>query len=157
LGAPQQRQNSPKTKHLSRRELPLLWADLDSHADLVNAILSLVHCLNNVETIAVPEDIRLEAATIISSLSYGSEKALTTLLRTNALGDVMYALSRMDSSTSPVKVALVRAMKSIANALAEIVGPQLWWLGPDRSSLRQDAADSLSFLFDVSIFISNEY
>ena len=48
-----------------------------------------------------------------------------------------------------LKLALTRAMKSIAAAVADIVGPHVWGLAPDRSLLRYQAVEALNFLFQV--------
>lgn len=96
------------------------------------------------------DDIRLEAAHIISSISYGNEDALASLLRADALRAFLYALANLSPSESTaLKAAYVRALRTLASAIAEVVGPSHWGLRPDTSAIRNEAKAALDFLFLV--------
>ncbi|KAH0826946.1 armadillo-type protein [Lanmaoa asiatica] len=87
-------------------------------------IHSLVDCLNHPLTSGEPhgsqDDIRVEAAHVISSISYGSEAALASLLRANALQAIVRALSSPQAlAIISLKSALARALRVVASAIIE--------------------------------------
>lgn len=105
-----------------------------------------MQCLNN----TTREEIAIEAAHIIASVAYGTEDALASLLRADALRAILFALSRLPHSDAhTLRAALTRALRALSAALADIVGPSQWGLRPDSSILRNDAAIALDVLFQV--------
>ncbi|KAI0064492.1 ARM repeat-containing protein [Artomyces pyxidatus] len=119
-------------------------------------VATLVDCLNAPDHFDGPrgsqDDIRVEAAQIISSLSYGSPEALRSLLRADAHQAFLYAISRFDPS-EPValKSAFARALRTLASASAELVGPSQWGLKDDASAGRDDAKLALDYFFQVEV------
>ncbi|KAJ7590838.1 ARM repeat-containing protein [Mycena floridula] len=110
-------------------------------------IQQLVDCLNSP---SAQEDVRIEAAVVISSISYGSEDALGSLLRAEALRAFLYAISKLGPSDSiPLRSAFARALRAIAAAVADTVGPSQWGLRPDTSSIRTEAKIALDHLFHI--------
>ncbi|KAF8447260.1 armadillo-type protein [Boletus edulis BED1] len=117
-------------------------------------IHSLVDCLNHPPTSGEPQssqdDIRIMAAHVISSISYGSETALASLLRANALKAIIRALSNPQALTvTSLKSALARALRVLASAIIEVAGPTP---GPIRiysAQFRSDAKIALSYLFEL--------
>ena len=119
------------------------------------------------------DDIRVEAAQVITSLSYGAQsllrtpparphpsplptslsgspEALRSLFLSNAHQAFLYAISRFSSSESPAtKAAFSRALRAIAVACAELVGPSQWGLRDDSSPVREDAKIALEYFFQV--------
>jgi hypothetical protein len=140
-------------------------------------LVSLVKCLNAPEQFeeaaGSQDDIRVEAAQVITSLSYGaasycarlshvyssicrcvntigSPAALRGLLHANAHQAFLYAISRFGPSEPvPIKAAFARALRAIAAACAELVGPSQWGLGNDSSPVRDDAKLALEYFFQV--------
>ncbi|KAF8548583.1 ARM repeat-containing protein [Imleria badia] len=116
-------------------------------------IHSLVDCLNHPPTSGEPQtsqdDIRIEAAHVISSISYGSEAALAGLLRANALQAIVRSLSNPQAlAITSLKSALARALRVLASAIIEVTGPTL---GPMRiysAQFRSEAKLALSYLFE---------
>ncbi|KAH0826931.1 ARM repeat-containing protein [Lanmaoa asiatica] len=116
-------------------------------------IHSLVDCLNHPPTSGEPQgsqdDIRVEAAHVISSISYGSEAALASLLRANALQAIVRALSSPQAlAIISLKSALARALRVVASAIIEVTGPTL---GPIRiysTQFRSEAKIALHYLFE---------
>ncbi|KAI9574096.1 ARM repeat-containing protein [Boletus coccyginus] len=114
---------------------------------------SLVDCLNHPPMSGEPQssqdDIRIEAAHVISSISYGSEAALASLLRENALQAIIRALSSPQALANiSLKSALARALRVLASAIIEVTGPTL---GPIRiysAQFRSEAKIALSYLFE---------
>ncbi|KAI0822769.1 ARM repeat-containing protein [Trametes gibbosa] len=97
-------------------------------------------------------ELRVEAAHIIASLSYGSCDALGTLLRLAALQTLVYAVSTFQPSDPPVlRAALTRALRALAAAIADAVGPSQWGLAPTVSDVRADAKIALDFLFQPEV------
>ncbi|KAG9308403.1 armadillo-type protein [Chiua virens] len=115
-------------------------------------IHSLVDCLNHPPTSGEPQgshdDIRVEAAHVISSISYGSEAALASLLRANVLQSLVRALSSWQVLAISLKSALARALRVFASAIIEVTGPTL---GPIRiysAQFRAEAKIALNYLFE---------
>lgn len=102
----------------------------------------------------------IEAAHIIASISYGSSLAIRNLARQQAIPAVLHALA---GHTIAVNAALARALKALASALAECVGPGLWGIGYAQveplgveedgedsiGTVRREAAEALDVLFHV--------
>ncbi|TFY60598.1 hypothetical protein EVG20_g7364 [Dentipellis fragilis] len=115
-------------------------------------IATLVNCLNDLmldEGASGSQDsIRIEAAQVISSLSYGSPDALQSLLCANAPQAFLYAISRFTSSEPPaVKFAFARALRALATATAEHVGPSQWGLKDDVGPVHEEAKAALDYFF----------
>ncbi|KAL4068184.1 ARM repeat-containing protein [Scleroderma citrinum] len=114
----------------------------------------LVSCLNHpAHTTTEPQgskdDIRVEAAHVISSLAYGSDTTLASLLRANAHQEIIRALANPHTIgvLSP-KSALSRGLRVLASAIADVVGPSE---GPMRTyapELRAEAKVALNYLFE---------
>jgi len=80
----------------------------------------------------------------------GSPEALRSLLHANAHQAFLYAISRLDPSESTaVKAAFARALRAMAVACAELVGPSQWGLRDDSSPVREDAKLALEYFFQV--------
>ncbi|KAI6124717.1 ARM repeat-containing protein [Pisolithus croceorrhizus] len=115
----------------------------------------LVSCLNHPATLNTREpqgsqdDIRIEAVHVISSLAYGSEITLSSLLRTNAHQEVVRALANPHALEVPrLKAALARGLRVLASSMADVVGPSY---GPIRAYTpehRAEAKVALNFLFE---------
>ena len=85
----------------------------------------------------------------------GSPDALRTLLRLNAPQALLYAISTFPPLESMVlKAALTRALRAIAAATADIVGPSQWGLATSVSDLRAEAKAALDYLFQVRTLLS---
>ncbi|KAI8989797.1 ARM repeat-containing protein [Trametes punicea] len=96
--------------------------------------------------------IRIEAAHIVASLSYGSLEALRTLLRLDALQALLYAISTLRLSDQPaLKAALTRSLRALAAAIADAVGPSQWGLSPTVSDVRPEAKVALDYLFQPEV------
>lgn len=107
---------------------------------------SLVECLNR----QPQDDIRIEAAHVISSISYGSQEALRSLLRADALQAFLYAISNFQPNDSiALKAAFARALRALAVAISDTVGPSQWGLRSDKSDVRYEAITALDCLFQV--------
>lgn len=136
-------------------------------------------CINNVApsvdgSQAFPDDIRIEAAHVIASLSYGmynlqyqsltsllyvsylgSLDALRTLLQFNAPQAFLFAISLFQPSDSPkLKSAFARALRALAVAIAEVVGPPQWGLHDNSPDIRTEAKAALDYLFQVTAFVT---
>ena len=82
----------------------------------------------------------------------GSCDALSTLLRLNASQALLYAISTLQPTDSvALKAALTRALRALAAAIAETVGPSQWGLSPSTSVLRREAKEALEYFFQVRI------
>jgi hypothetical protein len=80
----------------------------------------------------------------------GSPQALRSLLHANAHQAFLYAISRFDASESTAtKAAFARALRAIAAACAELVGPSQWGLRDDSSPVREEAKLVLDYFFQV--------
>jgi armadillo repeat-containing protein 8 len=138
-----------------------------------------VKCINTPEQFEAAagsqDDIRVEAAQVITSLSYGAQsllrtpfrvvipdvplsffslsgspEALRSLLLSNAHQAFLYAISRFSPSEPPAtKAAFSRALRALAVACAELVGPSQWGLRDDSSPVRDDAKLALEYFFQV--------
>ncbi|KAF8065401.1 armadillo-type protein [Lyophyllum atratum] len=117
---------------------------------------NLIDCLNYPKTPtphdprASPNDIRIEAAHVIASLSYGSDEALLSLLRANAPRAFLYAIAHFTPDDPPaLRSAFARALRALTVSIADVVGPSQWGLGPGSSIAKDDAKDALEFLFQL--------
>lgn len=115
----------------------------------------LVNCLkppptSYADTQGSHDDIRIESAHVIASISYGSEVALVSLIRANVLHAFLLALSNIKPH-DPVqlKSALARGLRVLATAIAEVVGPSQLGLKTWSPDLRSEATVALSYLFEV--------
>lgn len=73
------------------------------------------------------------------------------LLRLNASQALLYAVSTFQPSDSvPLKAALTRALRALAAAIADTVGPSQWGITPTVSDLRPEAKAALDNFFQVS-------
>jgi len=115
--------------------------------------------------------LRIEAAHVIASLSYGcsyefthkvdilmtvylagSEEALAALLRGNAHHALLYALSHFSSTDSAaLRTAFSRALRALTSSLADVAGPSLWGLRPEAGAVRGVAQQALESLFQVRV------
>ncbi|GLB39316.1 putative ARM repeat-containing protein [Lyophyllum shimeji] len=119
-------------------------------------ISNLVDCLNYPKApsphdpIASPVDIRIEAAHVIASLSYGSDEALLSLLHANAPQAFLYAIAHFQPDDPPsLRAAFARALRALTVSIADVVGPSQWGLGPESSIAQNDAKDALEHLFQL--------
>ncbi|OCH93874.1 ARM repeat-containing protein [Obba rivulosa] len=117
-------------------------------------IATIVNCVNNPhlqladEPQSSRDDIRIEAAHVIASLSYGGSAALRTLMRVNAPDAFLFAISRIRSTEPPaLKAAITRAFRAMAAALADTVGPSQWGLRTNNFDMRNDAKITLDYIF----------
>lgn len=86
-----------------------------------------------------------------SSLS-GSPEALRSLLRTDAPQAFLYAISNFGPTHSvTLKAAFARALRALAVAISETVGPSQWGLRSDTLDIRYDAKVALDSLFQVGV------
>ena len=93
--------------------------------------------------------IRIEAAHIIASLA-SSEEALSTLLDHEAPHAFLVAISYFEpGSSTSLRSAIVRGLKSLTIAMADIAGPSQWGLKPNKSKIRNRTKDGLNYLFQV--------
>ncbi|KAH9930763.1 ARM repeat-containing protein [Fomitopsis serialis] len=122
-------------------------------------IAALVDCVGNPlftgdpQALAAHDEVRIEAAHVIASLSYGSSDALRTLLRFNAHQAFLYAISVFQPTEPPrLKAAFARALRALAVAIADAVGPSQWGLRNDAPvDVRNEARMALDYLFQVDI------
>ncbi|RXW17757.1 hypothetical protein EST38_g8091 [Candolleomyces aberdarensis] len=101
----------------------------------------------------VPEDIKTEAAHIVASLSYGSELALSTLLKLNTPYVFVFALSKVSADGSAaLRAAYARALRALVSSIADVVGPSEYGLRPETpSSLRLETKEALDGMFTVRL------
>ncbi|KAG5636721.1 hypothetical protein H0H81_007088 [Sphagnurus paluster] len=121
-------------------------------------IRNLVDCLNYPRTPTAhdarisPNDIRIEAAHVIASLSYGSDEALLSLLHANAPRAFLYAIAHFQPEDPPrLRAAFTRALRALTVSIADVVGPSQYGLGPESSVAENDAKEALEFLFHVRL------
>ncbi|TFL04249.1 armadillo-type protein [Pterulicium gracile] len=116
-------------------------------------VQTLVQCINQPkdERISNPkEDIRVEAAHVIASLAYGSDEALASLVRSNALEGLLYALSRLALVDKAVlEPPFLRALKTLTTALADASGSSQYGLRQHTSAIRQEAEEAVDNLFQL--------
>ncbi|KAJ3492991.1 hypothetical protein NLJ89_g11120 [Agrocybe chaxingu] len=119
-------------------------------------VSTLIDCLNPPNDDVPPSPssksaqdlLRIEAAHVVASLSYGSEEALGTLLRANTHHALLYAVSRFTKADGvALRAAFSRALRTLASSLAEVVGPSLWGLRPETSIIRSEAQQALDQIF----------
>ncbi|KAJ7841193.1 ARM repeat-containing protein [Mycena olivaceomarginata] len=106
-------------------------------------VQTLVQCLNDPPP-ADPreEDLRIETAHVIASISYGSEAVLGTLLRCDAPRAFLYAISKFEPDDTP-------ALRSAFAPVAETVGPSQWGLREERVAIKNEAEAALDYLFQA--------
>ncbi|KAF7986638.1 hypothetical protein HWV62_26456 [Athelia sp. TMB] len=76
-----------------------------------------------------PNDVRIEAAHVIASISYGSLPALHALLAAAAPHALLRALAALPTpAPGSLLAALARALRALAAAAADAAGPSLWGL-----------------------------
>ncbi|KAF6750708.1 ARM repeat-containing protein [Ephemerocybe angulata] len=113
---------------------------------------SLVECVD-VASVAgsVGNEIRVEAAHIVASLSYGSESALETLLRLQTPRILIFALSQFTPTDPlPLRSAYARALRAIVASVAEILGPSEYGLRPETTGPMQiETKEALSLIFAI--------
>ncbi|KAJ7080440.1 ARM repeat-containing protein [Mycena epipterygia] len=112
---------------------------------------ALVQCLNDPPpTDPAEEDVRIEAAHVIASISYGSEAVLGTLLRCDAPRAFLYAISKFTPDDGPaLRSAFSRGLRALAIAIADTVGPSQWGLREERSAIKNDAEAALDSIFQI--------
>ncbi|EPQ57852.1 ARM repeat-containing protein [Gloeophyllum trabeum ATCC 11539] len=99
-----------------------------------------------------PEDLRIEAAQVISSLAYGPEAALKNLLRFQAHQAFVCAVSNLQPTDSPaLKAALARGLRVLGSSIADVVGPSMWGIRAEKSEARGEAKVALEYLFQAEI------
>ncbi|SJL09728.1 uncharacterized protein ARMOST_13109 [Armillaria ostoyae] len=118
-------------------------------------IQMLVECLSREPVADEPQgskdDIRIEAAHIITSISYGSEDALGSLLRADVHRVLLLAIANIQPTDSTsLRAAFARALRAITVAVAETVGPSQWGLRADSSAIRNEAKVTLDSLFHIN-------
>ncbi|KIJ59697.1 hypothetical protein HYDPIDRAFT_162060 [Hydnomerulius pinastri MD-312] len=116
-------------------------------------IHSLVNCLNHPPPSGEPQgsqdDIRIEAAHVISSLSYGSEAALASLLQANALQEIIRSLANPRTlGATALKSALARALRVLATAIVEVAGPTHGTIRTYSPDFRAEAKVALNYLLE---------
>ncbi|KAJ7774691.1 ARM repeat-containing protein [Mycena olivaceomarginata] len=110
-------------------------------------VQTLVQCLNDDPR---EEDLRIEAAHVIASISYGSEAVLGTLLRCDAPRAFLYAISMLGTDdTAALRAAFARGLRALAIAIADTVGPSQWGLREERASIKKEAEAALDYLFQA--------
>ncbi|KAI0318921.1 ARM repeat-containing protein [Amylostereum chailletii] len=115
-------------------------------------VATLVNCLNAHEppdgSTGRLDDIRIEAAQVLSSLSYGSPEALKRVLNAQAHQALLYAILHFQpSDPAPLKSAFARSLRALAVACAEIAGPSQWGLKDSSTIVREEAQKALDSLF----------
>lgn len=114
----------------------------------------LVNCLNHTahstsEPQGSKDDIRIEAVHVISSLAYGSDTTLVSLLRANAHQEIIRALANQYALGVPtLKSALARGLRVLAGAIADVVGPSYGPMRTHTPELRAEAKVALDYLFE---------
>ncbi|KAI0029217.1 ARM repeat-containing protein [Vararia minispora EC-137] len=80
--------------------------------------------------------------------SAGPPEAVKCLLRANAHQVVLYAISRFEPTEVPtLQAAFARALRAVAAACAELVGPSQWGVQDHSSPVREDAKIALDSIF----------
>ncbi|GJJ12063.1 hypothetical protein Clacol_006304 [Clathrus columnatus] len=105
------------------------------------------------------EEICIEAANIISSLSYGSFEALKSLVANRLQRSLLYALSyNIPLQSNSTVSALTRALKTYSTSVADAVGPSLWGLQDmETNDLKVEASSALDEVFEASLLFANPY
>ncbi|KAF5378315.1 hypothetical protein D9615_008804 [Tricholomella constricta] len=108
-------------------------------------VTNLIDCLNYLDP-----RVRIEAAHVVASLSYGSDEALLSLLRANAPRAFLFAIAHFQPNDPPALLpAFTRALRALAVSIADVVGPSQHALGPQSSIAKHDAKEALDFLFHL--------
>jgi len=101
----------------------------------------------------------------------GSEEALGVLLCQNTLHALLYAISHFSANsfhtissptphqplvtrpadTPALRAAFSRALRALASSVADVVGPSLLGLKPDKSTIREESGRALDELFEASL------
>lgn len=98
------------------------------------------------------DSIRIEAAHVVASLA-GSEDALSVLLDHEAPRAFLVAISYLQPTDSvALRSAIIRGLRSLIMALADIAGPSQWGLNSVKSRIQNRAKDGLGYLFQVCNF-----
>jgi hypothetical protein len=89
--------------------------------------------------------------TITESLSRaGPPEAIEHIINANSYQRVLYAISRFEPDEPDVlQAAFARALRAVASACAELVGPSLWGVQENTSSVRDEAKLALDNIFRV--------
>lgn len=75
---------------------------------------------------------------------------MRSLLSAGAHEAIMFALSGLQpDDTVSLKTALTRALRTIAVAIADVVGPALWGLEDESGEIRSEVRPALEYLFQV--------
>ncbi|KAJ2911318.1 hypothetical protein MD484_g9096, partial [Candolleomyces efflorescens] len=98
-----------------------------------------------------PKEVKVEAAQIVASLSYGSEIALSALFKLNTSYVFVFALSKLFPEGSiTLRAAYSRALRALVLCIADVVGPSEYGLRPETpASLRLDTKEALDGMFTV--------
>ena len=84
----------------------------------------------------------------------GSEDALASLLRANALQAIVRALFNSQAlAIISLKSALARALRVLASAIIEVTGPTLGPIRVYSAQFRSEAKVALSYLFEVRLIL----
>lgn len=88
----------------------------------------------------------------------GSEAALASLLRVNALQAIVRALDTPQAlAIVPLKSALARALRVLASAIIEVTGPTLGPIRTYSAQFRSEAKIALNYLFEVRWSLSGAH
>ncbi|KAK7472436.1 hypothetical protein VKT23_000551 [Stygiomarasmius scandens] len=98
-------------------------------------------------------DLRIDAAHILASISYGDHNTLASLLHADTLRALLFAIS--DTQDAPALRAFSRALRSIAQAVADVVGPSRWGLGKELADMDEARVvlDSLFHIDSLDVFL----
>ncbi|KDQ61261.1 hypothetical protein JAAARDRAFT_125390 [Jaapia argillacea MUCL 33604] len=97
------------------------------------------------------EELRIEAAHVVSSLAHGPGPALNSLLSYHPHRAFIYALSTLPpSSSTALRCALVRGLKTVGCAVADVVGPAVWGLNVLDEG-RAEAEGVLDWFFELDV------
>lgn len=95
------------------------------------------------------DSIRIEAAHVVASLA-SSEDALSVLLDQDAPHAFLVAVSYLQPTDSvALRSAIIRGLRSLIMAMADIAGPSQWGLKSAKSRIQNKAKDGMSYLFQV--------
>ncbi|KAJ2912220.1 hypothetical protein MD484_g8193, partial [Candolleomyces efflorescens] len=84
----------------------------------------------------IPEEVKVKAAHIVASFSYGSEIALSALLKLNTLYVFVFALSNLfPEGSTTLRAAYARALRALVSSIADVVGPSEYGAQTRDSSL----------------------
>lgn len=102
----------------------------------------------------------MHGSLIFPFFSTGSEAALASLLRANALQAIVYALSSTQALLIiSFRSALARALRVLASAIIEVTGPTLAPIRTYSTQFRSEAKIALNYLFEVrcSLWVHDAY